>query len=217
MTSKDWKGAILSLTITALTVGSIIGLIACEQPVLADISSGSHHVCALHEDGSPLCWGVGLWKEKADPEDGQDVPPDNERFTSITSGSYHSCGLRADGTAVCWGSRLFGQTRNPEDIAFSNISAGSLHTCGVTTDGVPLCWGENEHGESTPPEILSHIPGVDDCTKVLDSHLSGITMMTIANSREPFALRAGDFDGLANLDWLVMLYADSPLSRVVQG
>ena len=35
-------------------------------------------------------------------------------------------------------------------------------------------------------------------------------MMTIANSREPFALRAGDFDGLANLDWLVMLYADSP-------
>ena len=48
MTSKDWKGAILSLTITALTVGSIIGLIACEQPVLANISSGSHHVCALH-------------------------------------------------------------------------------------------------------------------------------------------------------------------------
>ena len=35
-------------------------------------------------------------------------------------------------------------------------------------------------------------------------------MMTIANSREPFALQAGDFDGLANLDWLVMLYADSP-------
>ena len=35
-------------------------------------------------------------------------------------------------------------------------------------------------------------------------------MMTIANSREPFALQAGDLDGLANLDWLVMLYADSP-------
>ena len=64
--------------------------------------------------------------------------------------------------------------------------------------------------EQAQREILSHIPGVDDCAKVSDSHLSGITMMTIANSREPFALRAGDFDGLANLDWLVMLYADSP-------
>ena len=67
-----------------------------------------------------------------------------------------------------------------------------------------------DRSEQAQREILSHIPGVDDCAKVSDSHLSGITMMTIANSREPFALRAGDFDGLANLDWLVMLYADSP-------
>ncbi len=67
-----------------------------------------------------------------------------------------------------------------------------------------------DRSEQAQREILSHIPGVDDCARVSDSHLSGITMMTIANSREPFALRAGDFDGLANLDWLVMLYADSP-------
>ena len=67
-----------------------------------------------------------------------------------------------------------------------------------------------DRSEQAQREILSHIPGVDDCAKVSDSHLSGITMMTIANSREPFALQAGDFDGLANLDWLVMLYADSP-------
>ena len=67
-----------------------------------------------------------------------------------------------------------------------------------------------DRSEQAQREILSHIPGVDDCAKVSDSHLSGITMMTIANSREPFAQRAGDFDGLANLDWLVMLYADSP-------
>ena len=39
---------------------------------------------------------------------------------------------------------------------------------------------------------------------------SGITMMTIAQSKESFALQAGDFDSLANLEWLVMLYADSP-------
>ena len=67
-----------------------------------------------------------------------------------------------------------------------------------------------DRSEQAQREILSHFPGVDDCAKVSDSHLSGITMMTIANSREPFALQAGDFDGLANLDWLVMLYADSP-------
>ena len=67
-----------------------------------------------------------------------------------------------------------------------------------------------DRSEQAQREILSHIPGVNDCAKVSDSHLSGITRMTIAESKEPFALLAGDFDGLANLGWLVMLYADSP-------
>ena len=61
--------------------------------------------------------------------------------------------------------------------------------------GAGIC----DRSEQAQREILSHIPGVNDCAKVSDSHLSGITMMTIANSREPFALQAGDFDSLANL------------------
>ena len=92
----------------------------------------------------------------------------------------------------------------PVALALALAPAGPVQAQAQASAGI--C----DRSEQAQREILSHIPGVDDCAKVSDSHLSGITMMTIANSKEPFALQAGDFDGLANLDWLVMLYADSP-------
>ncbi len=67
-----------------------------------------------------------------------------------------------------------------------------------------------DRSEQAQREILSHIPRVNDCAKVSDTHLSGITRMTVAETKEPFALQAGDFDGLANLESLVMLYGDAP-------
>ena len=92
----------------------------------------------------------------------------------------------------------------PVALALALAPAGPVQAQAQASAGI--C----DRSEQAQREILSHIPGVDDCAKVSNSHLSGITMMTIANSKEPFALQAGDFDGLANLDWLVMLYADSP-------
>ena len=66
-------------------------------PKYKAISSGSSHVCALHVDGSIMCWG--------DDSEGQvSDRPTSGVFTAISSGGDHTCALRDDGAVVCWGS-----------------------------------------------------------------------------------------------------------------
>ena len=60
-----------------------------------DISYGSDHACALHEDGSIGCWGSN--------EYGKASPPSGE-FKSVSAGEHGTCALRSDdGKIVCWG------------------------------------------------------------------------------------------------------------------
>ena len=63
------------------------------------ISSSSLHICALREDGAPVCWG--------DNGNQQASPPEGERFVALSSSRNRldprTCGLRGDGTAICWG------------------------------------------------------------------------------------------------------------------
>ncbi len=88
-------------------------------------------------------------------------------------------------------------------VAALALAAAELPAQAQTSTGI--C----DRSEQAQQEILSHIPKVNDCAKVSDSHLSGITRMTVAQTKGPFALQAGDFDGLANLESLVMVYPDS--------
>ena len=60
-----------------------------------DVSYGSDHVCALHEDGSIACWGSN--------QHGKASPPSGD-FKSVSSGEHGTCALRSDdGKIVCWG------------------------------------------------------------------------------------------------------------------
>ena len=60
-----------------------------------EISYGSDHACALHEDGSISCWGSN--------EYGKATPPSGD-FKSVSSGEHGTCALRSDdGKIVCWG------------------------------------------------------------------------------------------------------------------
>ena len=60
-----------------------------------DVSYGSDHACALHEDGSISCWGSN--------EYGKASPPVGE-FKSVSSGEHGTCALRSDdGKIFCWG------------------------------------------------------------------------------------------------------------------
>ena len=81
------------------------------------ITSGNLHTCALHHDGTPICWGNDKY--------GQSSPPRGERFTSISSGSSHTCALRQDGTPVCWGDDTNRQSSPPGYEDFTAISSGT--------------------------------------------------------------------------------------------
>lgn len=99
----------------------------------ASISMGQDHVCALQEDGLPVCWGSRAG--------GQATPPEGERFKQISAGYDHTCALREDGAPVCWGADSYGQSSPPDGATFSDISSGFYYTCGLDQEGTPSCWG----------------------------------------------------------------------------
>ncbi len=116
------------------------------------ISNASDYVCALREDGAPVCAGRGAYSYYA--------PPDGETLTSISVSESQACGLREDGSLVCWPGddavgRLWDQyiareagpyseygarEAPPPDGAFIAVSVGEFQACALREDGSPACW-----------------------------------------------------------------------------
>ena len=147
--------------------------------VVARISTGSYHSCALRNDAIAYCWGEDLAGQSAPPlgvffaqvdsayysncgvkldrtlacwggnNQGQTTPPSGE-FLQVAMGSLHACGIQVDGTVVCWGYNGFGQSNAPAGT-FVQLSAGHQHTCGIQTNGSTVCWGGDGSGQSTVP------------------------------------------------------------------
>ena len=142
------------------------------EGVIASISAGMSHACALTTTGAGYCWGDNLYGELGDgtatrsrltpvqvggpPTPG--LPTLSLQFTSISAGREHTCGVAA--LAYCWGDGLFGQLGDgtstiqrlpvpaqPGLGQVASISAGSYYTCAVTTGGGAYCWGGNAQGQ----------------------------------------------------------------------
>ena len=60
-----------------------------------EVSYGSNHACALHEDGWIACWGSDQYGKKS--------PPEGE-FSAVSAGEHGTCALqKEDSAVVCWG------------------------------------------------------------------------------------------------------------------
>jgi alpha-tubulin suppressor-like RCC1 family protein/uncharacterized protein YjdB len=144
------------------------------------ITAGSHHACALLDDGRAFCWGDDRSGELgAETEASFSATPLPtvlaERFVSLSAGrrpsvapqgneGAHTCGLTVDGRLLCWGNGRLGQMGNgttpsvspPVEpsggLAFTQVATGAGFTCGLADDSGIYCWGEGPLG--TPPHVF---------------------------------------------------------------
>lgn len=141
------------------------------------ITAGTHHACALTEEGRAFCWGDDRSGALGAETEGEASPlpvPSvaGERFVSLSAGDIpfdeplpeegaHTCGLTLDGRALCWGNGRQGQLGHgatPEASppvspsgghVFVKLEASAGYTCGLTEDESLYCWGKGPLG--TPP------------------------------------------------------------------
>lgn len=135
---------------------------------VTSVAAGTHHTCALLEDGTAKCWGSnsegqvgdGFLIKRSTPLAVQGLMG----ATAIAAGSYHTCALLGAGTVKCWGSNYQGQlsagsaenrviTPTPVIDGASELSntaslaTGGSHTCALLNTGTVKCWGDNSEGQ----------------------------------------------------------------------
>lgn len=142
--------------------------------VVTALAAGLNHTCALLEDASVKCWGLGsagaLGYGSTVNIGAVDTPAAvgavdlGGRAVQIAAGDLHTCALREDGAVLCWGfgtgGRLgygnvanIGDDETPASVGpislgqrAVDIAAGSAHTCAVLEDGSVRCWGDGQNG-----------------------------------------------------------------------
>ncbi|MCP5493673.1 MAG: putative Ig domain-containing protein [Leptospiraceae bacterium] len=144
--------------------------------LVAGISSGGEHTCALSSTGDVKCWGRAgsgqLGYGNTNPI-GNDETPDSVGYvnvgggtvTQISAGYEHTCALLSTGDVKCWGRSDYGQLgygntttigddETPDSVGYVNvggtatqISAGYEHTCALLSTGDVKCWGRSDYGQ----------------------------------------------------------------------
>ena len=136
-----------------------------------DISSSAFTTCAVADDGSVKCWGLG--EADDDPNSGtcfaaynlgQANPPSGS-FRAVAVGNHHTCAVGKDGTLACWGAGTTvdcadddincGQSLPPSGT-FEQVSVGLYHSCAMRADRTVACWGYDGDGDgrTTPPDAF---------------------------------------------------------------
>ena len=131
------------------------------------IDSGSSHTCAILDDGSLKCWGMGSSGQLGIGTNTNHNTPQSVNLgsgrtaVSVSAGMSHTCVILDNGNLKCWGYNYRGQlgigsttsqlTPQPVNLGTGRtadmVSAGGHHTCAVLDDGSLKCWGYNQYGQ----------------------------------------------------------------------
>eukprot|EP01083_Nonionella_stella_P190584 705784_1 len=150
--------------------------------IIAHISAGYVHTCALSNHNTVKCWGynaygmlgLGDTNNRGDSanEMGNNLPEvdlgTNFIIAHISAGYVHTCALSNHNTVKCWGYNAYGMlglgdTNNRGDSAnemgdklpevdlgtnftITQIVSGFQHTCALSNHNTVKCWGYNSQG-----------------------------------------------------------------------
>ena len=169
------------------------------------ISAGGKHTCAILDDDTMKCWGIGtrgrlgydngVWLGDGPDEMGDDLPAVNlggRKAKAISAGWEHTCALLDDDTVKCWGIGINGRLGQGSGsdlgdksgsmaklkaIDFGNgrtvraIVTGNRHNCVLLDNNTVKCWGQGADGQlgsgntddlgDEPDEMGDKLPAVD--------------------------------------------------------
>lgn len=133
---------------------------------IIDISTSDRYSCAVKNDGTGWCWGLGNWGQIGNGTQTESnlIPKPVStvtNFKQINAGIHgHSCGVTTDKKIYCWGWGDYGSLGNGSNTAYQTtpvqvtgitdaqeVSAGYYHSCAVRSNGTIACWGGGDDGQ----------------------------------------------------------------------
>ena len=140
---------------------TVTGLPAGKTPV--SIDAGLRHACAVMDDGTASCWGLGSVGQLGDGAGSTNVAPvvvtGLSDVAEISAGQNHTCARLENGTVQCWGQNQYlgngvdtGTQLTPTAVGglsgVTDIDAGFDNTCVALGNGGGRCWGDADFGEN---------------------------------------------------------------------
>ena len=142
---------------------------------VVEVAAGYDHTCALLDDGSVRCWGLGAQGRLgygSNDSIGDDEAPSVAGDVSVggtavqvEAGYTHTCALLDTGDVRCWGSNQSGQLglghtdaigddELPSSVgpvflgdAAIDLGVGYQSSCALLASGDVRCWGRNDLGQ----------------------------------------------------------------------
>jgi len=144
------------------------GGVCASAASIQQLATRGGHTCALHRDGTVLCWGDNRWGQLGDGSTTERhspvVVPGLTHVVELATGDdfrlgSHTCARLSDGTVRCWGANGNGQLgdgttaerHSPVVVSgltgVAGLATGGGYTCARLNDGTVRCWGMNRYGE----------------------------------------------------------------------
>ncbi len=132
------------------------------------VSTNSYHTCAIDENDSLWCWGMGRYGAlgRGSRYD-SNVPVkvdelEASRWNAVASGGDYTCGVDGEGSLLCWGRNNYGQlglgiesisktdypvlVKNRFQRPWKRVAIGGVNSYGLDVDGNWYGWGGNMFG-----------------------------------------------------------------------
>lgn len=141
---------------------------------IAELASGTYHVCARNAIGAVYCWGqnqhgqVGIGSMTDAVFSPQPVK-NLGAVKHLAAGDRFNCATTADaGALFCWGQAIFGISGSKgqggawgvvypsyvpglEGVDITQMAFGQVHLCVLSAQKTVHCWGYNDFGQCGQP------------------------------------------------------------------